>query len=128
MTQNISNKPTQLPEELGMYVDALRQRHSAIDEVWVLASKESEGGSATRGKWNLLAFADSATLSALEADEAVHRDDVNLMVVTDGDRFESAWGKRSGGRLSDIDWRLEDMHSASYITGGSRRELAVRVR
>ncbi|MFS8607860.1 MAG: hypothetical protein LOD94_07700 [Gammaproteobacteria bacterium] len=127
MTQNISNKPTQLPEELGMYVDALRQRHSAIDEVWVLASKESE--SAKRGgKWNLLAFADSSTLTALEADESVHRDDVNLIVVTDGDRFENAWGSRSRGRLSDIDWRREDMHTASYIAAASKRECAVRVR
>lgn len=111
-----------------MYVDTLRQRHASIDEVWVLAQKPSDDAGQRRGEWELLAFADASTLSALKRDGSVHRGDVNLMVVTDGDRFESAWGRRRSGRLSDIGWRLENLHSATYLVGGSTRESAVRVR
>ena len=124
---NISSKPTQLPEELGMYVDTLRQRHEAIREVWVLGPKTSDE-TGRRGEWDLLAFADERTLSALERDESVHRDDVSFLVVIDGERFASAFGRPRSGRLSDIEWRLENMHSASYVAEGSTRERAVRVR
>lgn len=110
-----------------MYVDTLRQRHVSIDEVWVLGPKANDEAK-RRGEWQLLAFADASTLAALRRDGSVHRGDVSFMVVTDGDRFESAWGTQRSGRLSDIEWRLENPHVATYTTDRSTRESAVRVR
>lgn len=123
--QNFSTKPTRLPEELGMYVDELRKRFSSISEVWLLKPKPN--AETSRCAWEFLAFASEEALLALRKDRTVHRDDVHFMVVTDGDRFESAWGSPSAGRLSDIAWQPLDIHSATYLDGSTERR-AVRVR
>jgi hypothetical protein len=125
--RNIVNRPIQLPEELGMYVDSLRKRYPSIEEVWLLGPRanavESRGS-----EWDLLAFGDAATLAAIRADASVHRDDLNFMIVTDGDSFERAWGPPERRRLSAIEWRLEDLHSASYRASNASRAFALRVR
>lgn len=125
--RNIVTRPIQLPEELGMYVDTLRKAYPSIGEIWLLGPRvndEDEQGS----EWDLLAFADGTALAGIRANPAVHRDDVHLMIVTDGDRFERAWGSSEPGRLSSIRWRVEDLHTASYAKDGAAREAAVRVR
>jgi len=124
---NISTRPTQLPEELGMYVDGLRKRYPSLDEVWLLGPRVNE--EEKRGSdWDLLAFGDAHALAAIRSDRSVHRDDLNFMVVTDGDRFEKAWGDPEPGRLADLQWRREDPHSATYVAQEGDREAAVRVR
>lgn len=108
-----------------MYVDGLRRTYPAIDEVWVLGPRDDEE---RHRRWDLLAFADEDALAAIRANRSVHRADLRLTIVTDGDRFERAWGAPRSGRLSSIRWRVEDLHSASYIGDGAVRETAVRVR
>lgn len=123
----ITTKPMQLPEDIGMYVDALRKKHPAIGEVWLLGPRVNAEES--RGEqWDLLAFADDKVLAAVRGDPASRRDDVRLSVVVDGDRFEAAWGDGKSGRLSDMGWRVEDLHNASYASGAAARASAVRVR
>lgn len=124
---SIGSRQIQLPEELGMYVDALRKQYPSIDEVWMLGARVNDEH--TRGsEWDLLVFGDRAALSAIRAEPSLHRSDLNLMIVIDGDRFERAWGGRDQGRLSALEWRVEDLHSATYLRGGAARETAVRVR
>ena len=55
---------------------------------------------------SLMAFADPMTLARLRKAQDLHRDDVHLRVVTDGDHFDTAWGKHpSCGSLMSIEWR-----------------------
>lgn len=132
----INVKPAQLPEELGMYVDDLRRRVPQIGEVWLLGPRVNDEHH--RGSdWDLLAFADEAALRTIRSDPSLHRDDLHLSVVTDGDRFRPAWAPAGGdggegrlveGRLADLDWRVEDLHVAHYTQPSGRRETAVRVR
>jgi hypothetical protein len=129
----ISTKPVQLPEAIGMYVDALRKQHSSIAEVWLIGPRAN--ATEARGKeWELLMFADDAVLETVRSDPAWHRDDVSLRVVVDGERFQSPWGEPRPGRLSDMKWRAEDLQSASYVEPGAGRDgatsrlAAVRVR
>lgn len=132
---NISTKPTQLPEEIGMYVDALRQARPEIDEVWLMGPRVNADES--RGAvWDLLLFANRRALETLRSDAQWRRPDVDLFVVVDGDHFESAWGAAAAGTLKDLDWRLEEPHAATYIDkrspvrsdAGGDRATAVRVR
>lgn len=109
-----------------MFVDALRQRYEAIDQVWLLGHRMSDDEHG--GEWTLLAFADASTLRELRRDPSVHRDDLNLFVVTDGNRFEQAWGEPVAGELEALGWQLEDPHSATFRTNASGTETAVRVR
>lgn len=116
----------QVTEEIGIYLDRLREAHPAVDEVWLVGARAAEPG--RRGApWELLLFADAATLEALRLDRRRHRADVALLVVTDGDVFESASGGEREGRLTDLGWRRDDPNTASYSTEGARRP-AVRLR
>jgi hypothetical protein len=67
------------------------------------------------GRSQLLAFADLATLRHLRMRENLHRSDVELLVVVDGDGFESAWGPcRLSGSLSRWAWRQISAQEAYY--------------
>lgn len=110
-----------------MYVDGLRKAYPSIEEVWLLRPRVND--EQRRGSdWDLLAFADEAALAAIRANPSIHRGDLHLTIVTDGDRFETAWGAPRSGRLSSIRWRVEDLHSATYVEDGTARAAAVRVR
>jgi hypothetical protein len=63
----------------------------------------------------LLAFADHATLASLRKCSELHRSDVELLVVVDGDAFESAWGERQvSGSLSRWAWHEVSPEHAFY--------------
>ena len=54
----------------------------------------------------LLAFADRPTLQMLRKSDHLHRADVELLVVFDGNQFENAWGPhRISGSLARWAWR-----------------------
>lgn len=125
--QNLSTKPTRLPEELGMYVDELRKRCSSIAEVWLL-DPQPNARTSRCASWQFMVFGNKDTLRALRKDATLHRRDVQFIVVTDGDRFESAWGNPRAGRLSEIAWQPLSLHSATYLAAESAEKTAVRVR
>jgi len=63
----------------------------------------------------LLVFADSATLEQLRKFDDLHCDEVELLVVVDGDGFENAWGdQRLSGSLSRWAWRQVSADHAFY--------------
>lgn len=69
----------------------------------------------TDGTRQLLAFADFATLYRLRKLQDLHRADVDLLVVTDGDAFEAAWGAQgTSGSLARSAWRETSAGEAFY--------------
>lgn len=63
----------------------------------------------------LLAFADLMTLQHLRKRQDLHRTDVGLLVVVDGDGFENAWGPSClSGSLARWAWRQVSAHEAYY--------------
>ncbi|HEU4618561.1 MAG TPA: hypothetical protein VFV10_10990 [Gammaproteobacteria bacterium] len=134
---NVSPRASQLPEDVGMHVDELRKACPGIDQVWLMRHRTDE-----HPAWDLLAFADRRCLEKLRIEPTLRRPDVHLLVVVDGNRFEAASGEASAGTLSDIDWRLDDAASATFVDGGplaggearkpdggnTERSTAVRVR
>jgi len=82
----------------------------------------------------LLAFADLAALLNLRKQEDPHRGEVDLLVVTDGERFETAWGaSRLSGSLASLSWRQVSAHEAYYdearwAAGGAAGGEVVRIR
>ena len=74
-----------------------------------------EPGSRRSGTTELLAFADHRTLAGLRTCDHLHRADVRLLVVVDGDAFETAWGSPAiSGSLSRCGWREVSMDHAFY--------------
>jgi hypothetical protein len=63
----------------------------------------------------LLVFADRATLDRLRKCDGLRESDVELLVVTDGDSFESAWGMQHfSGSLARWAWREASDGQAYY--------------
>lgn len=63
----------------------------------------------------VLAFADLHTLQQLRRSDELHRDDLEFLVVTDGDVFENAWGRcRVSGSLARWAWRYASPEEAFY--------------
>lgn len=72
-------------------------------------------GEAPDGAAELLVFADAATLQCLRKSDDLHCDEVELLVVVDGDAFENAWGdERLSGSLSRWAWREVSADHAFY--------------
>ena len=103
-----------------------------ISEVWSLDLCPRDAAAAGRCEW--LAFADAATLRRLRKLEDLHRADVELLVVIDGDAFESAWGPRHvSGSLARWGWQRISHREAYYdesrwMEGGGSPGAIVRVR
>src|SRR6185295_13052041 len=89
---------------ISPFIGQLVNRCPAMRSVWTIG-RPANGGVVDPLRavdWELVAFADIATLRYLRRAADLHRADVLLRIVTDGDRFEIAWGalERSGSLFS----------------------------
>jgi hypothetical protein len=91
------------PAELSAFLSRMLVCCLDIRAVW---SSEAAGCSLAAASHQLIVFADRQTLLSLRKSGELHRADVELLVVFDGDRFENAWGpQRLSGSLSRWAWR-----------------------
>ena len=98
--------------ELAGFLSRVVERCPGIQAVWSLGNADDAAQASAQ---ELLVFADPATLERLRAAEDLHRADVQLLVVIDGDRFENAWGPcRLSGSLTRWAWRQVSPAAAYY--------------
>jgi hypothetical protein len=102
--------------EVSAFAAQLLQRCPAIRSIWlVVARAQASSPDEPASTWNLVAFADSITLALLRNAHDLHRHDVQLRVVTDGDRFDTPWGSlRSCGSMMSLEWREAGSAEAYY--------------
>jgi hypothetical protein len=114
MLPELSLKPSR---KIAPFIGQLVNRCPAIRSVWTIGQPANGEGMdpLRRFDWELVAFADVATLHYLRRAADLHRVDVLLRIVTDGDRFEIAWGalERSGSLFS-WGWRRATESEAYY--------------
>lgn len=84
-----------------------------IRAVWSLGrTGEPSGDGEARA---MLVFADRATLERLRRCDELREVGVQVLVVTDGDRFESAWGgQHRSGSLARWQWREASAEEAYF--------------
>ena len=121
-----------MPKEIAEFVSRLLQCCLDLTHVWLIAQDRAVGA-APVPHWELLAFANSETLARLRKTDGLHRSDIDVMVVTDGDRFENAWGPRQlSGSLARWGWRqaanAEAYYDEAKWAGDSTEGSVVRVR
>jgi len=91
------------PAGLSAFLSRVLVSCLEIRAVWLSTDAGSCLASAAH---QLIVFADKATLLSLRRSDQLHRADVELLVVFDGDHFENAWGpQRLSGSLSRWAWR-----------------------
>jgi hypothetical protein len=91
------------PAGLSAFLSRVLVSCLEIRAVW---SSADAGSSLAGASHQLIVFADRPTLLSLRKSGELHRADVELLVVFDGDQFENAWGaQRLSGSLSRWAWR-----------------------
>ena len=106
---------------ISLFLNLLAEHCPDIRSVWVIGARTEDEvlGTCSPFGWDLLAFADEETLQLLRAATDLHRSDVRLRVVTDGNRFEPAWGDAGlSGSLSGWSWKRVSEREAFYAEDG----------
>jgi len=103
--------------DVNAYVRKVAAAHPNVFEMWLLGSRANGTATAT-SDWDILAFADEATLDALREDRELHWAEVDLLVVRSSDgRFEKPWGRKKSGSLEKWQWsRLSDTEATYRST------------
>lgn len=102
-----------MPKEIAEFIARVRQCCLEVRQVWLVAQDGAPAVAAPR--WELLAFGSSETLKRLRRADNLHRSDIDVLVVTDGDHFENAWGPRQlSGSLARWGWRPASAGEAYY--------------
>jgi hypothetical protein len=97
--------PTQRTEEDSAYLSRLLLRCLDVDSVWSLGHDSMAPEPQPQGH-DLLLFANALTLETLRRTDALHRTDVQVLVVFDGDEIRNVWGARPVcGSLARWAWR-----------------------
>lgn len=100
--------------ELDNFISRVLASSLDIRSLWSLDHSPEEP-CLTTPPYQLLAFADLATLQALRRATDLHHEELNFLVVIDGDRFESAWGEcKVSGSLARWAWRYVSPDEAYY--------------
>ncbi len=102
---------------ISRFVADLQACCPALRAVWLLGGRAVANAprSSAPAIWDLMAFADAPSLQRLRGARQLHRPDVRLRIVTDGDRFGLSWGEASGaGSLSQWDWVQVNEREAFY--------------
>lgn len=98
--------------DLEAFLAHIVARSSDIRAGWSLDDADPAARPVFR---ELLVFGDGTTLQRLRASAHLHRADLDVLVVFDGDRFENAWGRRRvSGSLARWAWRLATAQLAYF--------------
>jgi hypothetical protein len=109
-----AERPAFAPAGLSAFVSRVLARCLDIRALWSIGHADlAQARLDSAGQ--LLAFADRPTLQALRRSDHLHRADVELLVVFDGNQFENAWGpRRLSGSLARWAWRPVTEELAYY--------------
>ena len=100
------------------YIKQLVAAYPTIREVWLYGSR-ANGTERVDSDWDYLAYADKSTLDRLALDVRFDREDVDLMIVVDGNRFLKPWLRAAAhGRKARCSKRSD---SAALSGRGSQR-------
>jgi predicted nucleotidyltransferase len=96
------------------FVVAVAQAPS-VAAIWLIGSR-ANGTERGESDWDLLVFGTQQTLAFLASSGSLHKSEVDLLVVTNGDDFQAAWGERSKhGSLSEWQWQQVSETEAQYM-------------
>jgi hypothetical protein len=118
------------------YLGSLTRRYPSVSSVWLLGSRAS-GSERPESDWDLLVFADEGSFAAMQSDPDVRAAGVDLLVVSNGDRFEQPWREGAemakSGYLSTWEWtprlgnRSDVLQYAPSEARARRKALASRL-
>lgn len=112
---------------LGVFVDELLACCPMIRSVWLVGDAAGGPEAARLPRWDVIVFADALTLHRLRKTAKLHRGDVRLRVLVDGNRLESAWERirRDEATLAS-EWRQSSPGEGYYTESVAEQAQAGR--
>lgn len=108
--------PTQpkLAPEIAQWVQSILGVTPGVTEIWLIGSRANDTFNPD-SDWDFLAFANLSVLESLKVQTSIHRPDIDFLVLTDGENFQSAWGKLKTGSLTRWNWCKVTDDFAHYL-------------
>jgi hypothetical protein len=126
----LSEAPAATASPISGFLGLLEAHCPAVSSVWMIGERAGSAAPHQPGPlvWDLLVFADAATLQRLRVATHLHRRDVRMRVVTDGDAYAVAWGDLPGyGSLFQWEWLQASDAEAFYSEAHWREPVQARV-
>jgi hypothetical protein len=101
-----------LPENVSQLVEWLMAQTPTPSEIWLIGSR-ANGRATEESDWDFLVFACSKYLCKLQEIGCPLSLVCDILVVVDGNRFESPFDKKNGS-LDGWQWEIVDADHATY--------------
>lgn len=105
-----------LTENIQIYLEDLTEKYDSISTIWLIGSR-ANGCAHEHSDWDFLVFANNDTLQSLCCDPMFKQNDIDLLVVYDGDSFRKPWTDDDGlkrGSLEKWKWSEKSKNEAEY--------------
>lgn len=107
--------------ELAELLDGLVMLAPELEAIWMIGSRANETATDS-SDWDFIAFGNQAALDRIRKAEQLHKQNVDFMVVTNGDDFRNAWGKKEKtGSLQIWEWTPVSDTLAEYTQTKERK-------
>ena len=108
--------------EITSFIAEIAATCPELRSIWLIGSR-ANGTATSKSDWDFIAFGSEAAHECLQASTQIHRRRTDFLVVTNGDDFRNAWGrKKKGGSLCEWEWKavsdtLSEYTEAKWIEG-----------
>ena len=104
-----------LDPQVVQFLKQLGAVSPGLSSVWLVGSR-ANGTARPTSDWDFLAFGSEETLTFLQSATALHRQETDFLVVTNGEDFQAAWGEpQKTGSLSEWQWSQLTATDAEYM-------------
>ncbi len=86
----IPDSVKELATEISPYINELKDKYSEIESVWLFGSRANAPYS-EESDWDLFIFANGRVLDSLKTDTELRRENIDLLVVFNGNDFKAPW-------------------------------------
>ncbi len=107
------NKRRALSPTIVCWLNCVSAAIPGIREIWLIGSR-AIGTERVDSDYDFLVFAEEKFWSTIQERGDLHRTDVDFLVSTDGNNFQSAWGCKKTVALSKLNWKLTSDTTATY--------------
>ena len=133
-----------LPDDIRSHIQSLVDAYGDIQSIWLIGSR-TNNNARPDSDWDFLVFTTPSVLLGLRSSRSFFRPDVDLLIVTDQDHFESPWPRddkpsvykrgrlrthttENGIECVGWEWTGYDDNTAGYTTSFTFKRLrAIKV-
>jgi predicted nucleotidyltransferase len=109
-----SAMPVELPYEIQGLLNDVQQNFPSISEIWLIGSR-ANNIAREDSDWDFLVFGNDNSLNKLKSMIGYKRENVDFLVIFDGDNFIEPWGEpKKSGSLTKWEWNRTSDYSAEY--------------